>query len=156
MLIPTEAIAIAPASSSTPAIYSTPASSSAPAGLSAQIPPTPPPPSLRESPDPSSRTPESTQHGSPGYTRTYDHTSTQKGRVSQKLEGGLSLLPRIFQRHQHLPTRVSAVVTGMFHTLQTVTIRPRRTLPDSAGLPPGLSSTDMRPYNKTNSSLRKG
>ena len=43
----------------------------------------------------------------------------------------------------------------MFHTLQTVTIRPRRTLPDSAGLLPGLSSTNMCPYNKTHSSLEK-
>ena len=67
MLVPTEAIAIAPAISSTPAISPTPASSSAPAELSAQRPP-----SLRKSPDPSSRTPESTQHASlglsPGYT----------------------------------------------------------------------------------------
>ena len=86
MLIPTETIAIVPAISSSPAISSPLASSSAPEGLSAQRPP-----SLRESPDPSSRTQESTQHGShwlsPGYTRTY-HMSTQKGRVSLKLEGG--------------------------------------------------------------------
>ena len=89
MLIPTEAIATAPAISSAPTSYS------APAGLSVQKPP-----------DPSSRTPESTQHGShwlsPGYSRTYDHTSTQKGWVSPT-RGMLSLLPRIFRGHQHLP-----------------------------------------------------
>ena len=81
MLIPTEAIAIAPA------ISSAPASSSTQAGLSAQRPPV-----SSGSPDPSSQTPKSTQHGShwlsPGYSRTYDHTSTHKGRVSPKLEGG--------------------------------------------------------------------
>ena len=44
------------------------------------------------------------------------------------------------------PTRVSAAVTGMFHTLQSDTIGPRQTLPDSAGLPPGLSSTIMDPF----------
>ena len=138
----------------TPAISTAPASSSAPAGLSAQRPP-----SLREYPDPSSRTPESTQLGShwlsPGYSGTYDHTSTQKGRVSPKLEGGChssSDLPETSAS----PTWVSAAVTGMFHTPQTVTMRTRRTLPDSAGLPPGLSSTNMCPYNKTHSSLRKG
>ena len=136
MLIPTKAIAIAPKISS------------------AQRPL-----SLRESPDPSSQTPESTQHGShwlsPGYTRTYVHTSTQKGRVSPKLEGVVTP-PSDLPETSASPTRVSAVVTGMFHTPQTVYIRPRRTLPDSAGLPPGLSSTNMCPYNKTHSSLRKG
>ena len=55
MLIPTEAIATAPAISSTMAISSAPASSSAPAGLPVQKPP-----SLWESPDPSSRNPPST------------------------------------------------------------------------------------------------
>ena len=98
MLNPTEAIATAPA------ISSAPASSSAPAGLSARKPPSP-----WESPDPTSWTPESTQRGShcphwpsPGYSRMDDHTSTQKGRVPQT-RGGLSLLPQIFRRHQHLP-----------------------------------------------------
>ena len=42
----------------------------------------------------------------------------------------------------------SAAVTGMFHTLWTVTIRPRRTLQDSAGLPPGLYSPNTCPSNK--------
>ena len=71
MSTPTEAIAIAPAISSAQEISSAPASSSAQAGLfasaglsaqtglSAQRPP-----SLRESPDPSSRTLEPTQHDS--------------------------------------------------------------------------------------------
>ena len=95
MLIPTEAIVIAPAISSAAAI------SSAPAGLSAQRPP-----------DPSSRTPESTQHRShwlsPGYARTYDHTSTRKGRVSPKLEGGChSSLGFSGDISQHLPLGVS-------------------------------------------------
>ena len=52
MLIPTEAIATAPAIYSAPAISSAPASSSAPAGLSARKPP-----SAWEYPDPTSRTP---------------------------------------------------------------------------------------------------
>ena len=42
----------------------------------------------------------------------------------------------------------------MFHTLQSVTIWPRRTLPDSAGLPPGLSSTTMDPSRPTPRSER--
>ena len=41
----------------------------------------------------------------------------------------------------------------MFHKRQKITIRPCRTLPDSAGLPPGLYST--RPNNQTHSSLGK-
>ena len=36
-----------------------------------------------------------------------------------------------------------------------VTLHHRRTLLDSAGLPPGLYATNMRPYNKTHSSLGK-
>ena len=44
------------------------------------------------------------------------------------------------------PTQVTVAVTGMFHTLHSVTRRPRRTLLDSAGLPPGLSSTTMVPF----------
>ena len=67
-----------------------------------------------------------------------------------RLKGELSLLLRIFRRH-----RVSAAVTGMFHKRSNVTPRPRRALPDSAGLPPGLYATNMRPYNKTHSSLGK-
>ena len=46
------------------------------------------------------------------------------------------------------PTWSSAAVTGTFHTLLTVYLRPRRTLPDSADLPPGLYSAAMDPsYN---------
>ena len=75
MLIPTEAIATALAISSAPAISSTPASSSAPAELSAQKPP-----SVRESPDPTSRTPESSQHGS--------HWPSPEKAGMPKLEGG--------------------------------------------------------------------
>ena len=143
MLIPTEAIAIAPAISSMPAIYSTPASSSAPAGLSAQRPP--PPPSLRESPDPSSRTPESSQHGShwlsPGYTRTYDHTSIQKGRVSPKLEGGCHSSLGSSRDISISHSGVSCGDRNVPHASDSH----YTTSPDSAGLPPGLSS-----------SLRKG
>ena len=36
------------------------------------------------------------------------------------------------------PTWASAAVTGTFHTLPTVSLRLRRTLPDSADLPAGL------------------
>ena len=101
MLTPTEAIAIAPAISSAQEISSAPASSSAPAGLSAQRPP-----SLRESPDLSSRTLEPTQHHSHCLLRAIP------GRLNTRLpikggypqtRGELSLLPRIFRRHQHLP-----------------------------------------------------
>ena len=85
---PTEAIAIAQASSS------------APAGLSAQIPPY-----LRESPDPS-RTLELTGHGSPGPPLAIFDCRIirlpRKGRYPQT-RWGWSLLPRIFRRPQHLP-----------------------------------------------------
>ena len=149
MLIPTEAIAIVQA------ISSAPASSPAPAGLSAQRPPLFGNPLIRPL-----GTPESTQHGShwlsPGYTRMYVHTSTQKGRVSPKLERVVTP-PSDLPETSASPTRVSAVVTGIFHTPQTITIRPRRTLPNpQASLPDSLSLSNMRPYNKTHSSLRKG
>ena len=117
------------------------------------------PPSVRESPDPTSRTPESSQHGShwlsPGYSRTYDHTSIQKGRVSPNSRGVVTP-PSDLAETSASPTRVSAAVTEMFHTLQSVTIRPRRTLPDSAGLPPGLSSTTMGPFRQDPLLTRKG
>ena len=116
-------------------------------------------PALRESPDPSSRDsgihPARFPLASPGYTRMYAHTSTQKGRVSPKLERVVTP-PSDLPETSASPTRVLAVVTRMFHTPQTITIRPRQTLPDSAGLPPGLSPSNRRPCNKTHSSLRKG
>ena len=102
---------------------------------------------------------ESTQHAShglsPGHTRAYVHMYTQKGRLSSKLERVVTP-PSDLPETSASPTRVTAVITGMFHTPQTITMRPRPTLLDSAGLPPGLSSTNMRPYNKTHSSLRTG
>ena len=63
--------------------------------------------------------------------------------------GGVVTPPSDLPETSVSPTRVSAVVTGMFHMLRTVTIRHRRTLPDSAGLPPGLYSSNMCPSNKT-------
>ena len=83
MLTPTEAIAIAPANSSAQEISSALVSSSALAGLSAQRPP-----SLRESPEPSSQTLEPTQHNSHWLpranperlnTRNKTHSSLGKG-----------------------------------------------------------------------------
>ena len=132
MLIPTEAIAIVPAIAGNPRLFGNP-----------QIRP----PGLR---NPPSTVPTGFPLAIPERLIT---RLLRKGGYPQT-RGGLSLLPRIFRRHQHLPL-VSAAVTGMFHTIQTVTIRPRRTLPDSAGLPPVLSSTNMCPYNKTHSSLGK-
>ena len=135
MLIPTKAIATAPAISSAPAITSAPASSSALAGLSARKPQ-----SLRESPDPSSRTPESSTVP-PGLPLAIPERMTtrlpRKGGYPQT-RGGLSLLPRIFRRHQHLPlgcqlrspecsTRFSQSLydlAGLFRT-------PQASLPDS-------------------------
>ena len=133
MLIPTEAIAIAPAISSVPAISPMPASYSAPAGLSAQRPL-----SLRESPDPSSRTPESTQHAShwlsPSYTRTYVHTSTQKGRVS--IVTPPSVLP---EKNQHLPLRCQL-------WSPECSTRLRQSLYDSSGLRRPPSRTLLHKY----------
>ena len=43
----------------------------------------------------------------------------------------------------------------MFHKRPNVTLRPRQTRPDSAGLLPRLYVTNMHPYNKTHSSLGK-
>ena len=101
MLHPTEAIVIAPASSSAQLIFSSLASSSAPAGLFVQRPP-----SLRESPDPSSRTLEPTQHGSHWLPLAISERLItrlpRKGGYPQT-RGGLSLLPRIFRRLQHPP-----------------------------------------------------
>ena len=49
------------------------------------------------------------------------------------------------------PTWASAAVTGTFHTLLTIYLRPGRTLPDSATRSPGLYSSTMDPSNKTHS-----
>ena len=148
MLTPTEAIAIAPAFSSAHEIFSAPASSSAPSGFSTQRPP-----SLQGSPDPSSPTLEPTQHDSHWLPliipERLNARLPRKGGYPQT-RGKLSL-----PETSASPTRVSAVVTGMFHTRQKVTIRPRRTIPDSTGFPPRLYSTNMRPCNNTHSSLGK-
>ena len=47
------------------------------------------------------------------------------------------------------PTWASAAVTGTFHTLPTVFLRLRRTLPDSVDLPPGLYVSIMDPSHKS-------
>ena len=104
MLHPTEAIAIAPKSSAH-LISSAPASSSTLAGLSAQRPP-----SLRESPDPSARTLEPTVHDSYGLLLAIPErpiTRLPRKGGYPKARGGLSLLPRIFRRHQHPHSGVS-------------------------------------------------
>ena len=87
------------------------------------------------------------------FPNAWSHVYTERAGIP-KLEGVFTP-PSDLQDTSASSTRVSAGVTGMFHTLQTVTIRPRWTLPDSAGLPPGLSSTKLCPYNKTHSSLGK-
>ena len=53
------------------------------------------------------------------------------------------------------PTWASAAVTGMFHTLLTVYLRLRRTLPDSANLPLRLYSATMDPSYKIHSLSRQ-
>ena len=148
MLHPTEAIAIAPAISSVHLIFSTPASSSAPAGLSAQRPPY-----LQESPDPSAGTLEPTGHGSLGLPLAIPESLItrlpRKGGYPQTRGGGVVTPPSDLPETSASPTWVSAAVTRMFLTLRTVTIRPRRTLPDSAGLPPGPYSSSTCPSTKT-------
>ena len=47
------------------------------------------------------------------------------------------------------PTWASAAVTRTFHTLLTVYLRLRQTLPDSANLPPRLYSSTMDPSYKS-------
>ena len=160
MLIPTEAIATAPAISSAPYCHSAGnifctgnlfhAGKFFRAGRTscAETPVSP-----WESPDPTSRTPEST-HGShcphwpsPGYPRMDVHTSTQKGRVSP-YSREVVIPPSDLPETSASPTRVSAAVTGMFHTLQSITMWPRQTLPGSVGLPPGLSYTQIGPFHQ--------
>ena len=77
------------------------------------------------------------------------YTATQKGRVS-RIRGGLSLLPRIFRRHQHLPLGCQPQSPECSQYFQLTTIRSRRTLwdsqPDSlwSDLPPRPTShSDM-------------
>ena len=147
MLIPTEAIAIAPAISSALAISSVPASSSAPAGLSAQRPP-----SLRESSDPSSWTLAPTQHGfhwlSLAIPERLNIRLPRKGGYPQIREG-LSLLPRIFRRHQHLPLgcqlrspECSTLVRQSLYDLAGLFRTPQAYLPDS---PPLICVLTTRP-----------
>ena len=101
---------------------------------------------LRESPDLSSQTPGNTQHGShwlsPGYPRTYGLTSTQKGRVSPKLEGGC---------HSSLGSSgdISISHSGVSHGYQNVphaSLSHYNASPDSSGLcrPP---SWNLLQYN---------
>ena len=153
MLTPTEAIAIEPAISHVPAISPAPANSSAPAGLSAQRPPLFGNPLVRPP-----GTPESTQHGShwlsPGYTRTYVHTSTQKGRVSTKLE-------RIVTPPSDLP-ETSASPTRCQLWSPECSTQLRQSLYDLAGLfrTPQASLPDSLPLicilTTRHSSFRKG
>ena len=119
MWIPTEAIATAPAIPS------------APAGLSAQKPPV----SLGI---PRLRNPPSTvPTGFPWlFLYVIPHVYPERAGIHKLPETSAS------------PTRVSAAVTGMFHTLQSDTMGPRRTLPDSPPLQWILSV-------KTHSSLGK-
>ena len=104
MLILTEAIVTAPAISSARAISSAPASSSALAGPSAQKPP-----STWESPDPTPglRNPLSTvptdPTGLPLVIPEWMTTRLPRMGGYPRARWGLSLLPRIFRRHQHLP-----------------------------------------------------
>ena len=133
MLTPTEAIAMAPA------ISSAPPSSSAPAGISGQRPQ-----SLRESPDLSSRTLKPTQHDSHWLPRAIP------GRLNTRLPrkggypqtgGELSLLPRIFWTHQHLPLgcqprspECSTCLRQSLYDLAGLFRTPQASLPDSTPL----------------------
>ena len=82
--------------------------------------------------------------------REHSLSTTQKGRAPPITRKGLSLLPGRPETSAS-PTWASAAVTGTFHTLLTVYLRLRRTLPDSADLPPGLYSSKMDPSYKTHS-----
>ena len=140
MLHPTEAIAMAPAISSSHLDSSAPASSSAPAGFFAQRPPTRPPGLW----NPLGTVPM-------GYPWLFPNVRllVYPDRAGiPKLDGGChSSLGS--SGDISIPPQVSAAVTGMFHTFRTVTMRPRRTLPYCAGLPPGLYSSNTCPSNKT-------
>ena len=102
MLIPIEAIATALAISSAPANSSAPASFSSPAGLSAQKPPSP-----WEFPDPTFRNPPimvpTVPTGLPMAIPEWMITRLPRKGGYTQTRGGLSLLLRIFRRHQHLP-----------------------------------------------------
>ena len=62
---------------------------------------------LREPPELHSQAPGNPLHdplwSSPWYIRAHGHSTTQKGWVSPFTRKGLSLLPTVVQRHQHLP-----------------------------------------------------
>ena len=60
-----------------------------------------------------------------------------------RIREGLSLLPRIFRRHQHLPLGCQPRSPECSKCFQLITIRSRRTLPDSVGFPTGLPSDRM-------------
>ena len=88
--------------------------------------------------------------------REHSLSTTLKGLVSPITMKGLSLLPTVVRRHQHLPLRwASAAVTGTFHTLSSVYLRLHQTLTDSADLPPGLYSATMGPSYKIHSLSRQ-
>ena len=141
MLIPTEAIVTAPAISSTPAISSAPASSSSPAssstpaGPSAQKPPDRSPPPPRNPPSTVPTDPTGLPWAIPEWMTTCLH---RKGGYPRTIEG-LSLLPRIFWRHQLAsPTRG---VSRNHWNVPHASDNHYATTPDSSGL--------RRPPNQT-------
>ena len=150
MLIPTEAIATALAISSAPANSSASARSSAPAGFSARQPPVSlgnpriRPPGLRNPPSTVSTVPTGLPLAIPERMIT---RLPRKGGYPQT-RGEVVTPPSDLPETSVSPTWASATVTGMFHTLQSVTIRPRRTPPDPACLLTGLPSAQMGPFRQ--------
>ena len=135
MLTPTEAIAIAPVISSAQEISSAPANSSTPAGLSTQRPPRLfGNPQIRASglwnPARLPRVPLAIPE------RPYAHLPRKSGYPQTREE--LSLLPRIFRRHQHLPhgcqlwsPECSTNVLTSLYDLTGLFRTPPASLPDS-------------------------
>ena len=132
MLHPTEAIAIAPA------ISSAPASSSTPAGLSAQRPrllgnPQTRPPGLWNPPG-------TVPTGYPWLFPNVLLLVYPERAGIPKLEGGLSLFPRIFRRHQHPPLGCQprspefSTVGQSLYDLAGLFRTPQASLPDSTPL----------------------
>ena len=142
---PTEAYAIAPAISPAQEAFSTPASSFTHSSAARTFP------RLFGNPqiclpglwDPPARLPRVS-------LATPDRHIPRKGWHPQ-LKGELSPLCRIFRRHQHLPFGCQPRSPECSTKRPNASLRPRLTLPDSAGLPPGLYATNIRSYKEPHS-----
>ena len=98
-------------------------------------------------------TPYTTPSGTPPpllYPSTRPLNYPERAGIPNYQEGVITP-SQVVRRHQHLPLGHQPRSPERFYTLLTVYLRLRRTLPDSADLPPGLYSNTMGPSYKIHS-----